>query len=117
MSSTTLSQFRPRGKLPEVHRGGEFELVGLGLTGRCPVTIKLMSQMIGMIRENGKSTIKLLHQNHARQFVRQRHLSQGQRKTSTAPSFVTEAVAAANREQQRGRIHLLALQKLGQLFG
>jgi hypothetical protein len=34
--------------------------LGDGLTGRCPVTIKLMSQMIGMILENGESTIQLL---------------------------------------------------------
>ncbi len=57
----------------------------MGLTGRCPVTIKLMSQMIGMILQNGESTVKLLHQNHARQFVGQRHLSQGQRKPGLAP--------------------------------
>jgi len=34
-----------------------------------PVTIKLMSQMIGMTLENGESTVELLEQNHARQLV------------------------------------------------
>src|ERR1700694_5498887 len=72
----TVSQFRAPGKLPQVHRGWESSLSRMGLTGRCPVTIKLMSQMIGMILENGESTIKLLHQNYTRQLVGQRHLSQ-----------------------------------------
>src|ERR1700680_2580452 len=89
----------------------------MGLTGRCPVTIKLMSQMVGMILEDGQSAINLLHQNHARQLVRQRHLSQGQSKASEAACFFTEAVTAANREQQWCRVHLFALKKASQLFG
>src|SRR5713101_6176901 len=97
--------------------GWDSRLARMGLTGRCPVTIKLMSQMIGVMLENGESPVKLLDQNHARQFVRQRHLSQRQDKPGLAPCFLTEAIAATNREEQRCRVHLLALQKLGQLFG
>ena len=73
--------------------------------------------MVGMMLKNGESTVKLLDQNHAGQFVGQCHLSQGQRKTSVTPRFFAEAVAATNGEQQRYRVQLLALQKLGQLFG
>src|ERR1700681_3567569 len=109
--------FRAPGKLPQVHRGWESSLARMGLTGRCPVTRKLMSQMIGMILKNSKSTIELLRQNHARQLVRQRHLSQGEDHPGLAPCFFTEAVTATNREQQRCRVHLFALQKLSQLFG
>src|SRR5712692_4416724 len=79
--------------------GLDSRLARMGLTGRCPVTIKLMSQMIRMILENGESSIKLLDQDHARQLVRQRHLPQGQDKPGVAPRFLTEAVAATNREQ------------------
>jgi len=70
-----------------------------------------------MIRKNGESAVKLLDQDHARQLVGQRHPPQGQRKTGAPPRFFTKTVAAANREQERCRVHLLALQKLGELFG
>src|SRR6266849_4234015 len=80
LSRYTVSQFRAPGKLPEVHRGWTRDSREWGLTGRCPVTIKLMSQMIGVILENSESSVKLLDQNHPRQLMRQRHLSQGQDK-------------------------------------
>lgn len=73
--------------------------------------------MIGVILENGESAVELFHQNHAREFVRQRHLSQGQRKSGPSARLVAETITAANREQKRNRVELLALQKLGQLFG
>ena len=65
LSGNTLNQCRSAVKLPEVHRVWESSLVQMGLSGRCPVTIQLMSQMIGMILKNGESAVKLLQQNHA----------------------------------------------------
>src|SRR5712692_2514211 len=79
--------------------GLDSRLARIGLTGRCPVTLKLMSQMIGVILQNCESSVKLLDQNHARQLVRQRHFPQGQDKPGVAPCFLTEAVAATNRKQ------------------
>src|ERR1700693_2049028 len=57
LSRNTVSQFSAPGKLPEVHRGWESSLSRMRLTGRCPVIIKLMPQMIGMILKDGESTI------------------------------------------------------------
>jgi hypothetical protein len=54
---------KPMSRRREAARGAlglGIELASMGLTGRCPFTIKLMSQMIGMILENGESTVKLL---------------------------------------------------------
>lgn len=39
------------------------------LSGRCLVTLQLMSQMIGVIFQNSKSTIDLLEQDHSSEFV------------------------------------------------
>ncbi len=52
-----------------------------------------------MVLKNGESAVQLLDQNHAGQFVGERHLSQGQHKTGVATGFFAEAVAATNREQ------------------
>jgi len=75
LSTNTVSQFRARGKLPEVHSKTGIKSVHQRLTGRCPITTKLMSQMIGMFLQNRESTVKLLQQNHTGQFVRERHPS------------------------------------------
>jgi hypothetical protein len=101
LSRNTVSQSGIAVKLPEVHRGRRIESRAGRLTGRCPVTMRLMSQMIGMMLENGESAVELFQQNDARQFVRQRHLAQRERKSGSLARFVTETIAAANREEQR----------------
>lgn len=73
--------------------------------------------MVGMMLKNSESSVELLDQNHAGEFVGQCHLSEGQGKSSVTPRFFAEAVAATNGEQQRDRVPLLAFQKLGQFFG
>jgi hypothetical protein len=62
------------------------------------VTIKLMSQVIRMILENGEGAVKLLYQKHARQLMGQRHPSEGQDNPGLAPRLVTESVTATDRK-------------------
>src|SRR5208337_208630 len=112
----TVSQVRDAGKLPEVHRGSESSCAARGLTGRCPVTIKLMPYVVGMVFKNGESTVQLLDQNHTSQFVGERHLSQGQDKTGVAARFFAKTIAATDSKQQRNRVHLLAFEKLGEFL-
>src|SRR5271155_6225951 len=73
--------------------------------------------MIGMILENGECAVNLLHQNHARQLVWQRHLSKRERKARALPRLFAESVAAANREQERHGVDLLPLEEFSQFFG
>jgi len=47
----------------------------------------------------------------------QSHPTEGKRKSGLAPRFCAEAVAAADAEQERDGVHLLAIEKLGQFFG
>jgi hypothetical protein len=76
-----------------------------------------MSQMIGVIFENGESAVELLEQNDTREFVGQSHLSEGEGKRGVAARIRSEAVGGANGEQERYGVQLLALQERGELFG
>src|ERR1039458_6736458 len=77
----------------------------------------LMSSMIRMALEDGESPIELLQQHDARQFMRQRHLPEGQNVRRGGSRGVTPAIGRPDGEQQLlGVVRLVILEKVGNLF-
>ncbi len=58
----------------------------------------LVPRVIRMPLQNRERSINLLQQNHARQFMRQRHLPQRDRMLRRGPRRFAESVRAADRE-------------------
>lgn len=69
-----------------------------GIFGRCLITAQLMSEMIGMIFQDGKRPINLLEQHHPRQFVRKCHPAQGDHRSGLPAGLFSKAVRSADCE-------------------
>src|ERR1039457_5220824 len=77
----------------------------------------LMPSMIRMALKNGEPAIELLQQHHARQFMRQRHLPEGQNVRRGGARGVTPAIGRPYRKQQLlGVVPVVILKKVGDLF-
>ena len=67
--------------------------------------------MVRMSLQNCERTVDLLQQNDTSQFVRHRHLAEGERVLRGAASGLAESIRGPDRENYRQRITLLAVSK------
>ena len=68
--------------------------------------------------QNRKRAVDLLQQNYSRQFMRQRHLSKGDRVLRCGSRGFTQAVRPSYSKDERQRITVLIISyKFGELLG
>ena len=95
----TLSHLRAQRNLPEVHTVRDSPIGTRGLVGRGLITPQLMTEVIGMIFQYGKGSIKLLQKHHPGQFVRQCHPAQREHQTGLPARIFTEPIRSPDCEQ------------------
>lgn len=77
-----------------------------------------MARVIWVALQNREGPVDLLQENHPREFVRHRHLSEGDRVLRCGPCLRGETVGSPDRKDQRQGIAILTVsEELGELFG
>jgi hypothetical protein len=73
--------------------------------------------VVGVALKNGKGAVDLFQQDHSRQLVGERHLSEGEDRGGGGACFIPEAVCWPNGEDERlGIAILMILKELREVF-